>query len=43
MTERYHELLYAVASKHPNESRHDTALRYINNAESASHGPAQSS
>ena len=29
----YHELLFAVASKFPNESRHQTALRYINSAE----------
>ena len=32
--EKYHELLYAVAKKHPGESRHETALRYIKNAES---------
>ena len=25
----YHELLYAVCSKFPGESRHQTALRYI--------------
>ena len=25
----YHELIYAVAQKWPNESRHQTALRYI--------------
>jgi hypothetical protein len=25
----YHELLYAVAQKFPNETRHQTALRYI--------------
>lgn len=30
----YHELLFSVASKYPNESCHDTALRYIRNAES---------
>jgi len=29
----YKELLFAVASKFPGESRHDTALRYIRNAE----------
>lgn len=26
---KYNELLYAVARKFPNESRHETALRYI--------------
>jgi diketogulonate reductase-like aldo/keto reductase len=25
----YNELIMAVASKHPNETRHQTALRYI--------------
>ena len=29
----YRELLYAVASKYPGESRHDTALRYIRDRE----------
>ena len=29
----YYELLYQVGIKHPNESRHDTALRYLRNAE----------
>jgi len=29
----YNELLYAVARKHPNETRHQTALRYIQQAE----------
>lgn len=32
--EKYMELLYAVASKFPNETRHQTALRYIKNSES---------
>lgn len=32
--EKYMELLYAVASKFPDETRHQTALRYIKNAES---------
>ena len=31
--ERYHELLYAVQTKHPGETRHETALRYIREAE----------
>lgn len=29
----YHELLFAVANKHPGETRHETALRYIRQAE----------
>jgi len=32
----YEELLYAVACKFPGETRHQTALRYINNAETVS-------
>jgi len=32
--EKYRELLFAVASKYLDESRHETALRYIRNAES---------
>ena len=32
--ELYNELLFAVARKHPNETRHQTALRYIQQAES---------
>jgi hypothetical protein len=35
---KYHELLYAVGNKHAGESRHETALRYIRQAEQ-SHGP----
>jgi hypothetical protein len=31
--ELYKELLYAVGSKYPNETRHQTALRYIRRAE----------
>ena len=29
----YHELIYAVGNKYPNESRHQTALRYIQEKE----------
>mgnify|MGYP001603984726 CR=1 FL=1 len=29
----YQELLYAVGQKHPDETRHQTALRYIRQAE----------
>ena len=32
----YAELIYAVASKFPGETRHETALRYIRNAERGS-------
>jgi len=36
----YDELIYAVATKHPNETRHQTALRYIMQRESQqAHGP----
>jgi hypothetical protein len=38
--EKYLELLYAVEKAHPNESRHETALRYIRQAETR---PAQCS
>lgn len=31
--ERYNELLMAVGNKYPGETRHETALRYIRNAE----------
>lgn len=30
---KYNELIMAVAKKFPGESRHETALRYINQAE----------
>lgn len=36
----YFELLLAVAKKHPSESRHQTALRYILQAEQHVGGPA---
>lgn len=41
-TERlYHELIYAVSMKHDGESRHQTALQYILDAEkNSSQGPA---
>lgn len=41
-TERqYMELIYAVASKFPNETRHQTALRYIRRMEEPSITAAQ--
>ena len=39
--EKYHELLYAVGNKWPGETRHETALRYIRQAEQSSSGPSQ--
>jgi hypothetical protein len=33
--EKYSELIYAVETKHPNETRHETALRRIRQAESS--------
>lgn len=38
----YDELIYAVGSKDPGESRHQTALRYIRQAETPSNVAAQS-
>ena len=35
----YNELLHAVESKHPEETRHQTALRYIRERESGGSGP----
>jgi len=39
LADRYNELLYAVAKKFPGESRHETALRYIRQAEEIHAGP----
>lgn len=33
ISENYYELLYAVSSKYENETRHQTALRYIKEME----------
>jgi predicted nuclease with TOPRIM domain len=38
LRERYNELIYAVVHKYEGETRHETALRYIQNAEITS-GP----
>lgn len=35
-TEKYQEIMMAVESKYPNETRHETALRYIKSCESGS-------
>lgn len=37
--QRYENLIFAVGSKYPNESRHETALRYIQQAENRDHQP----
>ncbi|MDA3835144.1 MAG: hypothetical protein PF495_17305 [Spirochaetales bacterium] len=34
--EKYGELIMAVCNKYPNETRHETALRYIQQAEMSS-------
>ena len=34
MSEEYYELIFAVQTKYPGETRHETALRYIREAES---------
>jgi recombinational DNA repair ATPase RecF len=38
---KYYELLYAVATKWDNETRHETALRYIKERENRPSEPAQ--
>lgn len=38
---KYNDLLYQVASKFPGETRHETAKRYIEQAEMSDDGPAQ--
>jgi hypothetical protein len=46
VAEKYQELLYQVACKFPNETRHETALRYLRQAETpnvsatSGHSPA---
>jgi hypothetical protein len=37
----YYELLFSVANKYPDESRHETALRYIRQAENQCNPPAE--
>lgn len=41
LQKKYNDLLCEVASKFPDETRHETALRYIRNAEKSCKGPAQ--
>ena len=38
---RYHELIMSVGNKYHDETRHQTALRYIQQAEKSSDGPAR--
>ena len=38
---KYSELLSAVERKHHNESRHETALRYIKQCEEPTHNAAK--
>jgi hypothetical protein len=40
--EKYNELLFAVGNKYPGETRHETALRYIRQAEMYEPEPAKS-
>ena len=37
----YNELLMAVCRKHPGETRHETALRYIRSCERSAEQPAK--
>lgn len=39
LRDKYNELIYAVATKHDGETRHETALRYINECESRKSTP----
>jgi hypothetical protein len=41
LEEKYYDLIYAVQTKFPDESRHDTALRYIRAAEAPKTQEAQ--
>ena len=43
LREDYNELLYHVAKKHPDETRHQTALRYIKQAETSDNSVASKS
>lgn len=38
LQEKYNQLLYAVERKFPGETRHETALKYIKQAESWANG-----
>lgn len=36
LSQKYNELIHAVGNKYPGEERHETALRYIREAEARS-------
>ena len=40
---KYYDLLLQVAKKFPDESRHETAKRYIQERETSTNGPAKES
>jgi hypothetical protein len=39
LSDKYYELLGAVDNKYPDETRHETALRYIRSAEKSTDEP----
>lgn len=39
--DKYYELIFAVGTKFPGETRHETSLKYIIRAEESCSGPAQ--
>ncbi|KKM25807.1 hypothetical protein LCGC14_1591340, partial [marine sediment metagenome] len=41
LREKYDELIMFVVTKHPKETRHETAMRYIMERENENLGPAQ--
>jgi len=41
LKKKYNELIYAVATKYPDKSRHETALYYIQQAENCDSGPPE--
>ena len=41
LSKEYYELIFAVASKCPGETRHETALRYIQERERRVSGPSE--
>jgi hypothetical protein len=41
LQKKYNELIMAVGNKYPNETRHETALRYIQQAERTNNQPCQ--
>lgn len=39
--QKYYQLIFQVGNAYPDESRHQTALRYLRNAEKHDGGPSQ--